>query len=647
MEAKTHIFSVLLLFSTLTVARSEPDSLSHYFLHPVERQPVGLVRATEYDIASIEQIDVTQNNGSDNHHISPHQETFYKNLEKAASRTNFTRMLHELLIKDPAAGYLPSARPLSSETLFEEFEGKIIQNIELRTVNLFASGIDDFNYTSSGIIERTGKVLHVNTNERVIRNNLLFSQGDHFDPFLTADNERILRQLSYIEDARIYVYENPDDPEYVDVVIFTKDRLSYGFDMDMNDIDQGNIELYNKNIFGLGQAISANLLFDASGNEPFGFRTGLRITNIGQTFITTTVDYRNAFGNTVLDLNSGRDFITPSMKYAGGLRFTSSRLVDDYIFFDSIFLNQELDFNVYDSWFGRSFRLPGKDHRRNLYLTARFNRSVFYKRPEVTENIRYEYHSRDIVLMSLIYSRLAYLRSSYIYGFGPTEDIPIGTRLQAITGYEDNQFFSRWYTGGIISSSIFFDRVAYLNNSFSLGGFINKGVFEQGLIKLETSGFSTLFSINNYYLRQFFSVNYTRGINRFDDEYISISNRSGIRGLRSDMLRGSNKFALQTETMLYSKKNWYGFRYAFYTLADLGWIGADQGKIAGQGFYSGFGIGLRVRNEHLVLPTLNFRLAWFPRIPETARMNLIYIMGERNRIFDEFNVTAPDIIHFR
>jgi hypothetical protein len=74
-------------------------------------------------------------------------------------------------------------------------------------------------------------------------------------------------------------------------------------------------------------------------------------------------------------------------------------------------------------------------------------------------------------------------------------------------------------------------------------------------------------------MRQFFHLNFTRGFARFEDELINISNIYGIRGLRSERLTGTRKLILQAETMFYSKRNWYGFRYAFYSMVDMGWIG--------------------------------------------------------------------------
>lgn len=580
---------------------------------------------------------------------SLHNIEFYDNLKDAASQREFTRWLHELMIKDQANNKSPSTHPLRGESRFTAYQGKIIREIEFRSVNLFAPGMDESYLTSNNRLERIGMFLHFNTNTRVIQNNLLFKKGDELDPFLLTDNERILRQLTYLEDARIYVHENALNPEYVDLVIVTKDRWSRGFDMDMSEIDRGKIELYDRNVLGFGQQLDTKLHFDAGKDKPVGFETGLRISNIGRSFINTDINYFNAYGNSTFQIKSGRSFITPSMKYAGGFEFTSTKLIDNFKFPDATFLDQKLDFNKYDIWIGRSFLLPGKDlyNRRNIYVTSRFNRNVFYERPEISENVRYNYHTRDIYILSVGYTRLGYLKSNYIYGFGPTEDIPIGSRITSIAGYESSQFFPRWYGGISLVHSNYIYRTAYLQNEISAGGFFNDGNFEQGIINIRSSGFSSLINLNRFYLRQFISLNFTRGIARFEDELVSISNRNGIRGLRSENLKGKQKLTVQLETMLYSKNNWYGFRYALYTLADLGWIGPETRKVTNGKFYSGFGIGVRVRNEHMVLPTLQFRLAWFPKIPESASANFIYIMSERKRIYDEFTVKSPDILPYR
>jgi hypothetical protein len=643
------IIAVFLIASTSLSAKMQTDSLILSFL-PLTGKPVALsIQAERMNIDPLNGLYSFTNRGRDYYEINSHELILYNNLRDVAQRRYITRWLHEFIVKKQVAARQQVMQPRRSENEFEEYKGLIIRNISFSSTSLLAPSIDDPVYHSPERLERIGMFLHVNTNQRVIKNNLLFKPGDKIDPFLFGDNERILRQLSYLEDARIYILEDKLNPGHADIVVVTKDRLSKGLDIDMHEIDEGRVELYDRNLFGWGQELQTNIYFNGGSDKLFGYGTRLRINNIRGNFINAGISYLDVYENNTIRINADRNFLTPSMKYAGGLDFTSSRLIDNFIFPDTSFYNHKLNYHEYDLWFGRSFLLPLKNsyNRRNIYITSRFNRNIHFERPEIDEKTRYEFHNRSLFLVNLTLIQLGYLKSNYIYGFGPTEDIPVGTRLEATLGYETNQFSPRLYSGFRITRSNYLQNRVYLNNSISLGGFLNEGVYEQGVLRLETSGFSKLMDLNRFYLRQFFTLNFTHGIARFEDEMISISNRYGIRGLRSDALRGTKKLTLQTETMLYAKNNWYGFRYALFAMADLGWIGDDRRPILNDSFYSGFGIGMRMRNEHLVFPTLQFRFAYFPRLPESASARLFYLMSERSHIPDEFKIGAPDILPYR
>ncbi len=650
MHTKFFLITVFILFPINLSAYLTTDSLTLYTLSPIKTPNLSYNLTQETGISSIVNSHITSIY-SNQRNPSAHSSLFIENIRNAAQRSYVTRKLLELMVKEPEMIRLTEIQAQRSESQFVAHKGKIIREISFRTTDVFAPRIDAPRHYSPGKLKNIGMLLNFTTKEKIIQNNLLFKPGDNIDPFLLADNERILRQLSYIEDARIYVYQDDLNQEYADIVVVTKDRWSWGFDMDMSEIDEGNIEFYNKNVFGLGQEFHANLLFDGSENRIFGYQNGIKINNIAGTFINTGMNYSDAFDNKLLHIQISRNFITPSIKYAGGFKFTSSDMVDNFNFPDTSFMNQKLAFHEYDYWFGRSFLINKESDdmhtRRNFYITSRFNRNIFFERPDITETSRYVFHNKNLFLLSLSYTKLGYLKSSYIYGFGPTEDIPVGSKVETNIGYENNQFFPRLYAGFSFTHSRYMERLAYLKNKISMGGFINDGVREQGVLKLESSGFSRLMNLESFFLRQFFSVNFTRGIERFDDELISISNRNGVRGLTSEQLKGSQKLILQMETMLYAKKNWHGFKYAFYSMADLGWIGSGNNFVLKEDFYSGFGLGIRLRNEHLVFPTLQLRLAWFPRIPESASAKLFYIMSERSQIFNEFNVTSPDILPYR
>ena len=84
-------------------------------------------------------------------------------------------------------------------------------------------------------------------------------------------------------------------------------------------------------------------------------------------------------------------------------------------------------------------------------------------------------------------------------------------------------------------------------------------------MSLEANYYSPLVNWGLAKIRQFVNFNYTAGVNRFNtiEERLDISNE-GIRGVRSDSLKGVRKLVLNVETVLFSRASIAGFRIAPY-----------------------------------------------------------------------------------
>ena len=355
MHNRALFIAIFLIASISLSAKMQTDSLILSFL-PLTGKPVALsIQAEGMNIDPLNGLHSFTNRGRDYYEINSRELLLYNNLRDAAQRRYITRWLHEFIVKKQVAARQQVMQPRRSENEFEEYEGLIIRNISFSSTNLLAPSIDDPVYHSPDRLERIGMLLHFKTNQRVLKNNLLFKSGDKIDPFLFSDNERILRQLSYLEDARIYIFEDKLNPGLADIVVVTKDRLSKGLDMDMHEIDEARIELYDRNLFGWGQELQTNIYFKGGSDKLFGYGTRLRINNIRGNFINAGISYLDVFENNTIRINADRNFLTPTMKYAGGLDLTSSRLIDNFIFPDTSFYNHKLNYHEYDLWFGRSF----------------------------------------------------------------------------------------------------------------------------------------------------------------------------------------------------------------------------------------------------------------------------------------------------
>jgi hypothetical protein len=296
-------------------------------------------------------------------------------------------------------------------------------------------------------------------------------------------------------------------------------------------------------------------------------------------------------------------------------------------------------------WGGRSFMLNSQTRSR-IVLSARFIKNNVFDRPYATEHSYYRYHNRYITLGSLTFARENFISSNLIYQYGRIEDIPFGTLLELTSGVEINEFFRRTYTGMKVAGGRQIRDFGYLAGSVAAGGFLKDNRYEQGMVQFKSNYHSNLMNAGDYLLRQFIDLDYTIGIRRFTDEYISLSDESGIRGLISDSLAGTRRLAISFETVAFAPNYLFGFRFAVFFFADMGIIGKDNTRLIGNDFYSGFGIGVRIRNENLVFRTFQIRLAIYPTLPPGATWYPLYISSGKSFETVSFNPSPPDIINF-
>ena len=156
----------------------------------------------------------------------------------------------------------------------------------------------------------------------------------------------------------------------------------------------------------------------------------------------------------------------------------------------------------------------------------------------------------------------------------------------------------------------------------------------------------TYLAVMVFKFRHFISTNFVQGINRFKDEFIGIGDDHDIYGFRYGLPLGTKKIFLNYEADAFTPYYLYGFRFVFFGFMDFGLIGPDTKKLHDGLFYSGFGIGARIRNERLVFPTISIRLGYYPNHPEKDIPLFLHFSGEERLNIDNFNVTKPKIVSF-
>ena len=73
---------------------------------------------------------------------------------------------------------------------------------------------------------------------------------------MLADNERYLRELTFIKDVRLIIDEIPGIKDSIDIIVITKDVFSIGGNVDINKVKRAELELREENFRGSGTKIS-------------------------------------------------------------------------------------------------------------------------------------------------------------------------------------------------------------------------------------------------------------------------------------------------------------------------------------------------------------------------------------------------------
>lgn len=575
---------------------------------------------------------------------------FYDSLVNKNYKNKLTKAaLNLLIVNQPNTGKFIGIENLRNEEYFELYTDKIIRKIEILKLDVFGPTLSKPTQHANGWVERAGNKTHINTRDFIIKNNLFFVPGDKIDPAQLADNERLLRELDYIKDASIEIAEIPGNDDMVDILVITKDVYSAGIYLDLYNSSSGAFEIYENNIAGIGHRFLASLYWSSIETIPLGYSFKYRIGNIGNTFIKSNLEYTNSFFTEKYGVNFSRNFVSYNTKWAGKLSVEKITTIKDIKKIDTTLTDVDLEYFTNDLWLGKSFLIKTSNlkfgNRTRLVLGFRYIYNNFIEGPEVSERYNFQFHNNQIALGSVAFARQKYFKSNLIYGFGKTEDIPIGTLIQFNAGIEKDEFYKRLYFGLKYQNGNYYPKIGYLNINAELGGYSYNSRLEQGAIKIKTQAISNLFYFNQIKLRNFLSASYTTGINRFSDEQVYL-NSTNIWGLESTYLFGMQKLSFNSELVAFSRIHIYNFKLIFFGFADMGMIGPQNETIFKQKLYSGVGLGLRIRNENLVFKTFLIRFAFYPSVPLDSEQFYFLLSGENYQKPVNYEPTAPSTIDF-
>jgi hypothetical protein len=565
---------------------------------------------------------------------------FYDSLKSKSSKSKFAKALFDLVIIMPDT--LNTKKIINrSDKIFSEFSGMKIRKITIQRLDVFGADVDNPGKYTSKSTERLLNATHMNTSERIIQKNLLFSEGDTVSPLTLSDNERILRQLPFIDDARIIVI--PVAPGEAEIIVITKDVYSLGGDFTYRGISKGSVWLFDKNIFGRGHELKIEIPYSGSNPDSPGIGVGYNVNNISRSFINLNLNYYNALGKRTYGFTFQRDLISSETKYGGGITIRQMYTTEDL---DTLPVPEPLHYNYQDYWLLRSFMVDRSTVSR-IITGIRFINDNIFKRPFIDPESYYALQKKSLLLGSVAFSRQKYFKTNLLYSYGRTEDIPYGSLIRLTGGLEKNEFKNRFYVAPEASFGTSFANLGYISFYGGFGIFIGEGKPEQGVLSLKTLYYSNLLNLGKQKIRNFLTIDYSRGYNRYTDEYLNIPGVNGFTGFRNDSIRGGQRIRLGLESVIFNPVNFYGFRFAFFGFANFAFLAGTNQIISNGSTVTGFGLGIRIRNDNLVFKTFQVRIGYYPAPPEYSDFKYLIFSGEQLLRPRNFDPGPPALIPYR
>lgn len=489
---------------------------------------------------------------------------------------------------------------------YVRFEGKTIEVVIVRQVKSFEDGWDDGRVGAERMLNSISSRFQDYTRERIIRQYLLFQAGDTLVPFDLADTERLLRDLSYINDVRIHVVPIDGQEDKVGIVVETNDRWPLGVTATVITQDKWRARLYSNNVAGLGISFSNEVLRNKESTKDWGYRGVLGKRNLGGSFWDAGVEYEDSYRKKNLLIGVNRSLVHPGVEFIGGVVWQDLEEFD----------NDESNRAYYqgDAWLGKGIKLydrmtVGGGGRPMLVPAIRVLDRDHYKRKAVLPDSNRSYHNYTQYMTSLTWQRLDSYKTNYLFGEGEVEDLPTGKVFKITAALEDGEYETRpglFFDSGYVSMR---NRGDVFSLNFSAGGYFYEEKISDGVLNMKGSYFTKLLGSGEIRHRFFVAMGYTLGIGRHSNDRIYLSDESGIYQLENSVVAGNQRIVLRTHYRMFTQWALWGFRMSFFSFADLGVVGDEDLSILTKKFYVSTGLGVRLRNPSLVLPTVQLRMS--------------------------------------
>lgn len=529
----------------------------------------------------------------------------------------------------------------NAELYFKQFEGKIIRSINFSSVDMFEGEVQDTAKKAVNSISKYLNKRHTNTRQYVIRNNLRIKENDRIKAKDLSENERLLRHLDYIEDARIMVQEENHLSDSVDLVIVTQDRFPYGFHISIDDYDEFSITPYINNFMGLGDYIETGLHYNGDDSSPFGYNVKYKADNLWGSFVDIETYRIHNYDKNNYGIEIERPFKSTNMEWGGSFSYdyVSERKSYDDEATDST-LSTRIHANEYDGWIGRTF-VASDNKRANISIAARTYHKHYTQHPYIRDDYNLDFHDKKGILGSTMLQNVTFFQTHKLAEFGTTEDIPVGYGLKITSGYSWNQYFKRPYLGLNFTTQIVRPKKGLISFNTTLGSFYYNDKAEDTYLNGKLNYFSPLKKIGHMEMRHFI---YTNSCFLFNTRYYDpLDFSDNNMGTIQNDVEAQSTFAIQYKPTFFLPHKLLGFSFSLSPFTTLGISSEDElfyGKI---NTYTVHGITFRTKNESLIFSTLGVDIRYYPTYSDDNNRFIFSLYVKDSKLFETLFSPKPEL----
>lgn len=578
----------------------------------------------------------------------------YNKIQEYSQKRKFTKFVHKLIfqpIKSRNSGKVVRVKNMKPLNL-KKFEGKIIRNINITTLDPFGYSETDTTRKPTRKLSIIGNKAHLKTKELAIKNLLLIKRNRPLDSLLLKESERLIRTQQYVRGVVVQPVIIANSKDSVDIDIRVLDSWSLIPNVS-GSTSRTNFYLKERNFLGLGHQFENRYQREFSSNKD-AYSTKYTIPNVMNTFISTAVDYDIDLDNNYrksVDLE--RPFVSAFTRWGAGAYFDQQFRSDTIANKDNLYEKQNFKYNSQDYWAGVSFNIfkggEQNDRTTNLIFTARFLNKDYVERPEVAFDTVSFYSGEKLFLTGLALSSRQYVKDKYIFNYGTIEDVPVGRVIAITAGTMRKNDYTYPYAGAKFSIGRYYDW-GYLSGNTEYGTYFKQNTSTRSAFTIQANYFTNLIPYKEWNFRQFVKFRSVIGNNRESSkgDMLNINEENGIHGYNSAELYGTKKLLLTLQTQGYSPWNFAGFRINPYVSYTMAMLGDTTSELLGSKLYSQVGIGIIVSNDYLVFSSFQLSLAYYPSLPGDGN-NIIKTNTFKTSDFgfQDFEVGKPQTVDYR